>query len=202
MYGAQAAPRQPLRAPATSATTYRDRCADLALDHDTAATYTGRVTGGDDLYTAPSASQPGRIHQISHRRNPARDRFPADGAWTCDCRAGELGRACRHVGAAMLLAARRAELTDAIEAAKLAGLGARDCRRAGSRWDGVSFWLVDDSVTRRWLRVRVTFDPRPGRGVGETCSCGQLACAHLGAVALRYAEPVRTDASDLFGLYD
>lgn len=158
---------------------------------------------GAEVFAVPSASEEGRIHQVRRHATP-RDRFPADGVWTCDCRAGQLRRACRHVGAAMLLRAQWFELDDAIEAARLAGLTARDAARAGSRWDGVSFWHVTDSRERAWLRVRVAFDPRPGRGVGESCSCGQLACAHLGAVALRYAEyaePQITDASDLFAAY-
>lgn len=162
----------------------------LAYEHDAtcAASWLGHSARGTDSYAV-------RPSRRSHHGAAVRVSFIArpdavtveDGRWLCECRAGRAGQPCVHVGAAALLANRRAIVRESVELAQMERLGwAHATRHGGNVSEQVAFWYVGSAYGSRWDHLRVVWDT--ANHVAVWCDCGASGpCAHIGAVAQRMA---------------
>ena len=154
-------------------------------NRDDAAIYLGHSPRGLDSYSIESARMPGLRYLVTYQL------VGADHSWHCECPQGAMRKPCSHVGAALLLAGHRAEVIEALAAAADAQLTWSHAEHQGAGANGCLFYLVASSVYRAWDMVLVTWDPRHGRDVAVRCACGEIACPHIGAVALRREQDKR-----------
>ncbi len=105
--------------------------------------------------------------------------------WRCQCPQGAQRKPCAHVGAAFILSQFRGEVLDALAAAIQARMTIAQVQHRSGSASGAQFFYVALSAQRNWDTVQVTWDARQGREVAVNCTCGEIACPHIGVVAMR-----------------
>lgn len=168
-------------APAPNGGKWRWHAVELArrAHRQSDAVYLGQSVRGTESYAVASARIDGLRYTVTMQYMEG---IPQ---WHCGCPQGAMRKPCSHVGAALLLAAHRAEVVEAMPVAVNAGLTWSHVRFRSGAADGSEFYLVPVAAHRTWDTVMVTWDARHGRDVAVSCACGEIACAHIGAVALR-----------------
>lgn len=165
---------------------WRRRAIELAWENDwqSQATYSGHSARGLEVYAVPSSQHGHLTYRVTFTPD-AGAQTVADGRYVCSCIAASHGRACRHAGAALLLADLMAEARDSIKLAEAEHMSWAWAIHDGwsASADHLAWFRVGESQMRQWREVRVIWDTT--RNVAVWCDCGRRICPHIGAVALR-----------------
>jgi hypothetical protein len=180
---------------------WRGRAVELAQRHGWSreATWLGRSARGVERYRVASQRHADTAYVVTHQAIGAASGMQTmlgggQQFWQCVCPRGAWQQPCTHAGAAILLAAYRGEVVEARAAALALGMRWALARNVSGTADGGRFYQVSRSPERIWDEVRVLWDTRPGRDVPRWCSCEQIACPHIGTVALRRAHDAEAQA--------
>ena len=148
------------------------------------ATYSGHSARGVEHYAVPSSQHGHLTYRVTFTPDPLAVTIH-DGRYQCSCLAASHGRACRHAGAALILAQARAEVRESIAAAKAERMSWSWATHNG--WsnpaDHLAWFTVGAAAASQWRRLKVAWDT--ARDVAIWCDCGGHVCPHIGAVALR-----------------
>lgn len=171
---------------------WRGRAVELAQRHGWSreAIYLGRSARGIERYRVASQRHADTAYVVTHQAMLG----GGQQFWRCECPQGAWQRPCTHAGAAILLAAYRSEVIEALALALALGMGWALAQNVSGTADGGRFYSVARSPKRVWDVVRVLWDTQPGRDVARWCSCEQIACVHIGTAALRRAHDAEMQA--------